>query len=151
MSEIQVLLTVQSIENNEASNGRKFQTVVFSENKFLGTMQIKTRNIRTRNLWDVSTDGKVRADGYYNNLRIGDIVEGQVIRFNTTPYKVGERMVTEWTGIVFSDENPVKYANSQLKNNEACVLDEHGSPTADVFVVKTPESVPAGTPAEEKF
>ena len=127
MSNIQSLLTVTNIENLEAANGRKFQKVTFAENKFLpnGTA-VKTRNVRMRNVWAESVDGQVKADSYYNNLRIGDIVEGTVVRFNTTPYTVGERTVTEWTGVVFSDENPTRYANSQLKANNACVVDEHG-------------------------
>ncbi len=148
----QSYLVVDAIENLLADNGRKFQKITFSEQKMLpGNRIMKTRNTRTRNVWDVSTDGKVKADSYYNALRVGDIVEGSVVRFDTTPYTVGERTVETWSGVIFSDENPVTYANSQLKTNNASVIDADGNVTGTSrFVDSTPEPTPA-TVEDSKF
>ena len=135
MSNINVSLLVNAIENLEASNGRKFQKVTFQLLKFRGDKQIKTTQVRSRNLWDTVEiqDGRViKADPLFNQLFVGDEVDGTISTFNTTSYKIDGRQVNQWSGVVFEGENPVTIANSQLKNNNAVVVDEHGQPTAQI-------------------
>ena len=135
MSNVTSSLLVTAIENMTASNDRKFQKVTFQLLKFRGDKQIKTTQVRSRNLWDTTelADGRViKADPLFSQLFVGDEVDGTIEIFNTTPYKIDGRQVNQWSGVVFAGENPVTVANSQLRNNQAVVVDEHGQPTAQI-------------------
>jgi len=55
-------------------------------------------------------------------LKEGDLVAGKIIRVDTSDYTIGDRTVNSWKGIVFEGEDAIKYANSQLKSNNAKVL-----------------------------
>jgi hypothetical protein len=153
MSNITVSLIVNAIENCEASNGRKFQKVTFQLLKFRGDKQIKTTQIRSRNLWDTVEleDGRViKADAHFNNLFVGDEVDGTIETFNTTPYKIDGRQVNQWSGVIFEGENPITVANTQLRNNNAVVVDEHGQPTAQIKQsVATASKVPVSAGLDE--
>lgn len=146
MSNITVSLSVTAIENLQASNGRKFQKVTFQLLKFRGDKQVKTTQVRSRNLWDTTEleDGRViKADPLFNQLFVGDEVDGTIETFNTTPYKIDGRQVNQWSGVVFQGENPITVANAQLKNNNAVVVDEHGQPTAQIpMTTKSASPVP---------
>ena len=138
----QTFLKVREIFNSEATNGRKYQKVTFELIKFFNNMQIKTQQVRTRNLWDTghtASGTEVKADAHYNNLYFGDMVDGDIVTLNTTPYKIGDRLVNQWSGVVFAGENPIVVANNQLKNNNAVVVDEHGQPTKNVAVTPAPK------------
>ena len=140
----QTFLKVREIVNSEATNGRKFQKVTFELVKFFNGIQIKTQQVRTRNLWSTghTTSGEeVKADAHYNNLYLNDMVDGDIVTLNTTPYKIGDRVVNQWSGVVFTGENPITIANNQLKNNNAVVVDEHGQPTKSVAVTPAPKEV----------
>lgn len=126
---MQSFLKVTNVEPKADKNNRPFQTVTFSEIKFLPNGQeILTGKVRTRNLWS-STD-EIKGDTLYNQLTKGSLVEGSIQEFNTTTFTVNERTVNKTTLVVFSFENPVTYANQQLKRNGAVVVDEHGQLTA---------------------
>lgn len=128
---MQSFLKVTDVQNKADKNGRPFQTVTFSEIKFLPNGQeILTGKTRTRNLW--STTPEVKGDTLYGQLTKGSLVEGSIETFNTTTFVVNERDVNKTTLVVFSFENPVSYANQQLKRNGAVVVDEHGQLTGAI-------------------
>lgn len=127
---------VQTIENGKPftdKNGRKFQKVTFTEVNYLpnGT-EVLTGKSRVRNLFDSTSDQK--GDSLYGQLQVGSMVAGSIQSFNTTTFTVNDRKVNKTTVVVFDFENPITYANSQLKRNGACVVDEHGQPTATFSV-----------------
>lgn len=133
---MQTFLKVTSVQNKSDKNGRPFQTVTFSEVGYLPNGQeILTGKSRTRNLW--STTPEVKGDNLYGQVQVGSMVAGSIQSFNTTTFTVNDREVNKTTVVVFDFENPVSYANSQLKRNNACVVDEHGQPTA-TFSVPAP-------------
>jgi hypothetical protein len=123
---------VQTTENGKPfadKNGRKFQKVTFAEVQYLlNGQEILTSKFRTRNLFDSTPDQK--GDALYGQLQVGNMVAGSIQSFNTTTFTVNDRQVNKTTVVVFDGESPVSYANSQLKRNGACVVNEHGEPTA---------------------
>lgn len=128
---MQSFLKVTDIQNKSDKNGRPFQTVTFSEIKFLPNGQeILTGKVRVRNLW--STTDEIKGDTLYNQLTKGSLVEGSIQEFNTTTFIINNREVNKTTLVVFAFENPVTYANQQLKRNSAVVVDEHGQLTANI-------------------
>lgn len=144
---MQTFLKVISITPRQDKNGRPFQQVVFNQVNYLGEKEIKTGNTRTRNLWSTTPD--VKGDNLYGQLVVGDLVTGSIQSFNTTAFEVDGRTVNKTTLVIFDNENPVTYANQQLKRNGACVVDEHGQPTANIPSFKQAESlVASGVPAD---
>lgn len=136
---MQTFLKVTSVVNKSDKNSRPFQTVIFSEVGFLpNNQEVLTGKSRTRNLW--STTPEVKGDSLYGQVQVGTMVAGSIQSFNTTTFTVNDREVNKTTVVVFDFENPVTYANSQLKRNNACVVDEHGQPTA-TFSVPAPAPV----------
>lgn len=133
---MQSFLKVTNIEPKADKNGRPFQTVTFSEIKYLPNGQeILTGKVRVRNLW--STTDEIKGDTLYNQLAKGSLVEGSIQEFNTTTFTVNDRAVNKTTLVIFSFENPVSYANQQLKRNGAVVVDEHGQLTAAIPATPT--------------
>lgn len=143
---MQNFLEVTAINNRADKNGRPYQQVTFSQVNYFGERKIKTGNVRTRNLW--STTPGVKGDNLYGQLVVGDLVAGSIQSFNTTTFVVNEREVNKTTLVVFDFEDGVKYANSQLKQNGACVVDEHGQPTATFSL---PQVVPVGVDDLQPF
>lgn len=130
---MQTFLKVTSVVNKSDKNNRPFQQVTFSEVGYLPNGQeILTGKSRTRNLW--STTPEIKGDSLYGQLQVGTMVAGSIQSFNTTTFTVNGREVNKTTVVVFDFENPVTYVNSQLKRNGACVVDEHGQPTATFSV-----------------
>ena len=132
---MQSFLKVTNIEPKADKNGRHFQTVTFSEIKYLGNQEVLTGKVRVRNLW--SSTPEIKGDTLYNQLTKGSLVEGSIQEFNTTTFTVNDRAVNKTTLVVFSFENPVSYANQQLKRNGAVVVDEHGQLTAPIPTTST--------------
>lgn len=130
---MQTFLKVTSVVNKSDKNNRPFQQVTFSEVGYLPNGQeILTGKSRTRNLW--STTPEIKGDSLYGQLQVGTMVAGSIQSFKTTTFTVNDREVNKTTVVVFDFENPVTYVNSQLKRNGACVVDEHGQPTATFSV-----------------
>ena len=129
-------LKVTEVVNRKDKNGRPFQTVTFSEILYLSAGQVVlTGKTRTRNLW--SSTEEIKGDTLYNQLQVGSMVEGSIQSFDTTAFEIEAqdgttRSVNKTTVVVFGFENPIAYANAQLKRNNACVVNEHGEPTANV-------------------
>jgi len=128
----QNVLTVNRITNNVSEKtGANFKTVEFTGMSFLGGKPVKSNLSGTRNIWDKRTitlqDGttqELKADPLFNDLKVGDLVAGKIVRVDTSDYQIGDRTVNSWKGIVFEGEDAIKYANSQLKSNNAKVLIE---------------------------
>ena len=137
----------QVSEVKTATNDRNYKTVRFvSLPKMItiGGKQVEVKSNQkeaSRNIWaDLENpDGTInKGDSLYNNIAVGDIVEGNIVSVNTSPYTIGERTVSSWTGVVFSNEDTIKYANSQLKSNNAEVVI-----AADTTLAKTSVATPA--------
>jgi len=128
MNYIQVL-SVSEVKT--AKNGRLFQTVIFKElakqiNLGGRMVDVKSNNsTRTRNIWGagVTPDGvEIKAEALFQNLKAGDVVEGGFHTVATTDYLIGDRTVNTYSCVVFSNENVNSYANRQLKQSEATVV-----------------------------
>jgi hypothetical protein len=122
-------------EMKTAKNSRQYQVVQFKELDKQTVINGRTVNvksnssIRTRNIWGtgVTTDGvEIKADVLFNDLKAGDVVEGSFHTLSTTDYTIGEgesaRTVNTYSCVVFSNENAITYANRQLKQNNATVI-----------------------------
>lgn len=137
---MQTFLKVTAIQNQVASNGRNFQKVTFNEVQFANGATIKTNKSRTRNLW---AEGKtkngevIKADNLYNQLQVGELVAGSIETFTTTTFQIDGRDVNKTTQVVFEGEDAVRYTNSQLRQNGAVVVDEHGQLTANIPTATT--------------
>jgi len=157
MSKVESFLEVTAVETDKAKDGRQFQKITFRLIKFLGDRPVKTTQTRSRNLWEANRlpDGRViKADALFGECTPGVLVDGSIETYNTTQYKIGENTVNTWTGVVFRGENGITVANNQLKNQGACVVDEHGQPTANIVKVSTPKiqsAVAAGAEDEGEF
>lgn len=140
----QNVLTVNKITNNVSEKtGANFKTVEFTGMSFLGGRPVKSNLSGTRNIWDARTitlsDGTkqdVKADPLFHDLKVGDLVAGKILRVDTTDYQIGDRTVNSWKGIVFEGEDGIKYANSQLKANNAKVLIDGVEMNSDVEVAE---------------
>jgi len=135
----------------EAANGNgHFQTITVQEVKYLSvgkeTKEIKTVKQATRNIWSERErkdgSGKVKGDSFFQQLSVGDIVAGEIIQFNTTPYEIDGRTVTTRKVLVFEGENGINVANSELSSNFSCVVDENGVPTKELSSLKPHVNTP---------
>lgn len=142
-----LLKVTQVSEVKTASNGREYKTVRFvslPKMIMMGGRQVEIKSNQkeaSRNLWaDLENpDGTVnKGDSLYRDIAVNDIVEGNIVSVNTSDYTIGERTVNSWTGVVFSNEDTIKYANSQLKSNNAQVV-----VAADTTLAKTSVATPA--------
>ncbi len=149
---MQTFLKVLSVDNRKDVNDRPYQLVQFEQFKTVtiaGVDKIVKSNMpsRARVLWGPDPAGQIKEDGLFGNLNVGDIVDGHIQTFNTTPYTVGERSnLTTYTCVVFEGENGVSVANRNLRSNNAAVVDEHGQITSKV---NTPKPVPANGDNDE--
>lgn len=126
------LIQVVSVsEIKTAKNNRPYKVVVFKE--LDKTIKLNGREVtvksnnnnRTRNIWGEghTEDGVlIKADALFSNIAVNDIVEGSFHTFQTTPYAIGDKQVTQYSCVVFSNEDAVTYANRNLKQNDATVL-----------------------------
>lgn len=132
-------LLINDVQVKNDVNGNQYKVVTFEEceNKMVFGVE---RTMRTglagkRNMRPATTlpDGNViKADPFYDTVQRGEIVIGYVARFNTTPYDINGRSVSQYTCVVFNGENGTTIANRNLKAKGACVVDDYGQPTAKV-------------------
>ena len=127
-------LKVASVsEPKEDKRGRKFITLRFTTTGVLGTGQtiFSNQSPKTRNVWEDFKDeaeNLFKGDNLYyevlaGNVKVGSLVAGNIVQFNTTPYTLGDKQVTSYTTIIFENEDALLVANNDLKNNLACVVD----------------------------
>jgi hypothetical protein len=86
----------------------------------------------TRRLFSgmINTDGnRIKDAEYYNKFNVGDKIPGDVHRFDTTPYQIGDNTVDHITVFVFDGENAISVANRALGQHGSCVLID-GKPTS---------------------
>jgi len=127
------LLQVTRVETLHSDKANcDFKKITFSAIKLMGNREVKIFGGGVRNLWPehevtLSTGEKtiIKADKYYDGIFVGDLFEGEVKRFDTTPYSLDKsgRMINQWTGVVFSTENPLVVAAKNLRQNNAVPID----------------------------
>lgn len=132
-------VTAVSAPKESSTGNGKYQTITVQEFKLIPMgnqyLEIATVKQATRNLWSERTtkDGKImKADVFYGNIAVGQLVAGEIQTFNTTPYDVNGREVTSRKTLVFEGENGVNICNSELSSNYACAVDENGVPTKEI-------------------
>jgi hypothetical protein len=141
-------VVASTTENNASGNGRNnrleiqgFQTESLPLDQ--APIDIATRvqlMLAGINTWDVTTPisqlasrrlfgGLINSEGnkmkdniLFGKLSIGDVVAGDIHRFETTPYMIGENTVNHITLFVFDGEDPIAVANRQLGQNGSCVM-----------------------------
>lgn len=132
IEEKEQLLKVTAIsDTKEDKNNRKYVVVSLKPvRQFMGREVISSGKDRTRILWDKTEleGGKtIPATPLFlsyqkGELKVGDIVTGQIVTFDTTPYNLGGKDITTFTTVVFEGENPVTVANNQLKQQKASTV-----------------------------
>jgi hypothetical protein len=71
----------------------------------------------------INTEGaKMKDNILFNKLNTGDVVAGDIVRFDTTAYMIGDNSVSHITTFVFEGEDAVSVANRQLGQHGACVI-----------------------------
>ena len=128
MEKVLKVINVSEIKNATTGNG-KYQTITVQQFKLVEinglTKEMATANVATRNLWSERTtkDGStIKADIFFGTLSKGDIVLGEIAKFDTSTYDVSGRAVNSTKVMVFEGENPVNVANSTLSSKNACVV-----------------------------
>jgi len=129
--QMEQLLEVQKIETLKSDKvGVEFKKVTFKGVKYLGDRKVKTNVEGTRNLWpthDVTlADGSkttIKGDVEFDGILVGDLFDGSVASFTTTPYQVDGRTLNQYKCVVFKHENPLVVAAKNLKQNNAAPID----------------------------
>lgn len=126
------LLKITAIsERKKDKNGREYVVVSLKPvRQFMGKEVISSGKDRTRVLWDKTEleGGKtIPATPLFlsylkGELKVGDIITGQIVTFDTTPYNLGGKDITSFTTVVFEGENPITVANNQLKQQKASTV-----------------------------
>ena len=141
MEKVLKVINVSEIKNATTGNG-KYQTITVQQFKLVEiggvTKEMATANVATRNLWSERTtkDGTIKADIFFGTLAKGDVVLGEIIKFDTSTYDVSGKAVNSTKVMVFEGENPIFVANSSLSSKNACVVVD-GSLTRDLSKAAT--------------
>lgn len=139
-------LRVTSIGDIKKKDGPEYRQVGFRPVTQLPTGETVYNNQQEKSRTLFEAHDNFKADPLYadikaGNIKVGSLVEGTVVRFETTPYQPDgfDKVITSYTCVVFSNENGLAYANRQLKANEACVVDGMtGALTAPEQLAKEP-------------
>lgn len=139
---IQRFLKVAEIGNLETGKNGQYITVKFFPKYMLndGTPIASALSDGTRNVFGSSTGPngeEYKEDGLFRDImngtiKVGSLVEGELCRVQTTPYKIPNRdkEATSYTCVRFAHENLADYVNKQLKAVYACMLSTDGLLTA---------------------
>lgn len=137
-------LRVVAIGDLKEKNGLQYRVVSFRPVTQLitGDQVFSNQQEKSRTLFEAHDDFK--ADPLFTeikngNIKLGSLVEGTITRFETTEYQPEgyAKPITSYTCVVFSNENGTTYANRQLKDNFACVVDPiTGSLTNELQTMK---------------
>ena len=127
------ILVVKAVETMKDSSDQQveFKKVTFQVQKFFNGKQLKSNQpLRTRNLWAERKldDGSViKADPLFEDIEIGDMVEGRVDTLNTTAYTLNGREVNTITTVSFDNESPLTVALRSLKQHVGTgIIDDNG-------------------------
>jgi hypothetical protein len=89
------------------------------------TVTVPTGAGATRRLFGgmITSEGnRIKDAVLFNKINSGDVVAGEICRYETTPYTIGDNTVNHITIFVFEGEDGVSVANRQLGQNGSCVL-----------------------------
>ena len=121
------LLQITSVsELKDAENGRNYRVITLNglpKTHKVGNKEFTIRNTnpaRTRCVFDsfVDADGTTfRADELFTDTAVGDILEGSLVTFQTTPYEIDGALRTQWSGAVFGHEIAENYVLRQLNTD----------------------------------
>jgi len=50
---------------------------------------------------------EIQKSAYYDTIKVGQLILGEIKTFQTTTYSVNGREVTKWSGLVLKDEDPI--------------------------------------------
>lgn len=139
-------LKVTRIGDIQKKDGPEYRQVWFRPALMMATGEsvFSNQQEKARTLFEAHDDFKadpLYADIKAGNIKVGSLVEGSIVRFETTSYQPAgyENSVNSATYVIFSNENGLTYANRQLKNNGACVVDSvTGALTAPEQLEKEP-------------
>ena len=133
------MLKIVEFQSKTDKNGRKGVQISFVEEKSInGRPVYSNKKPCKRILWDKTEN--VQADPLYSlynagNIKIGDLVEGEIRTVRTTKYEISGREVNQYTGVLFEGENIYKTFNSNLKENSAVCIDDDGVLTAEIPIL----------------
>ena len=137
------VVKVGDLKESHSTNGQHRQ-VWFKPVNYLSTGQkvFSNQAEKSRTVFGPHEDSK--GDPLFQSIQAGEIkegalIEGGIYKFETTEYQPEgyERPVSSYTCVVFANEDPIKYANKQLKNSYACVVDmASGTLTAENQLVR---------------
>lgn len=146
---LDILLQVDSIETKHSEKlACDYKVIKFVEVKFRGNREVLSNVEATRTLWPTHEvtlkDGSkttIKGDSMYHRINQGDLVDGSVARFDTTPYQIAgsNRKAESWSGVIFSGENPLSVCARNLRQYNASPIDKE---TGEIFKVQS-----AGTTA----
>ena len=141
---MQKLMRVSSIsELKEDKRGRPYYTVKFlpANETDKGQQVFSALGEGTRNVSDEFIDDKgniFKADTLFkeitaNRLQLDALVEGQVVKVNTSDYFIegDPRPKNTKTYAIYDHEDLVKYVNADLAP-DACLIDDDGNETAEI-------------------
>ncbi len=126
------MLKVIKIVPGVDKNGGNFKSVTFEYLREVGNQTVRTGQTSTRVLQPERTVGdKTYLEHFAYQCQVGDLFEGEIMEFNTTPYSVGERQVKKFSCALIGKEvkNSIFVANGLLRSKGACVINEHGEIT----------------------
>lgn len=129
------MLRLSKIGNKVATkNGGYYRSVFFRQYDEVAGGLVPTNLEKMRNVFSKNDDS--RGDVIYDlieegNLRVGDNFGGNIEKFETTPYQMGDNEVTVITLVTFKNEDKYALADKQLKTSYASVVIEG--------VVRSPE------------
>ena len=119
---------IGDVKKNSA--GLEYRQVWFRPTAQLitGDQVYSNQQEKSRTLFEAH--GEFKADPLYTdikngNIKVGTLIEGTIARYETTQYQPEgyDKPISSYTCVVFANENGISYANRQLKDNYACVVD----------------------------
>ncbi|RYE43991.1 MAG: hypothetical protein EOP48_22700 [Sphingobacteriales bacterium] len=114
--------TIANETGRDIGLGKTSERTFWPERAGITVLDRETKEIKIEN-W--------KGDIEYNNLKIGDLFDGKIIDFQTTPYRKGGQIQTSFSSAIFlGDRDQLKTTAQQLKylGYKASLLDQSGKP-----------------------
>jgi len=150
-------LIVKSVKVvTDDTSGKSYKSVVFGVPGdlvlIMGELKRKKSMVQDRSqiMWPageiVNADGTIsptKADANYEDIEAGDVFDGRIAKYATTPYPLNGVLQSEITLVVFDTESGVKKANKNFKRQKmnAHVIGEVINGKVELF--ETQEVAPA--------
>lgn len=135
---LEMLKVINVSEIKTDKRGRNYQTVKFQKYSAVAvgnnSVMVASDLVGTRNFHAEFTDTNNRvwaADAHFGNITNGMMIAGTIQTVNTTPYLIGENKVTKYKAVLLEKDfaDIISAINQQLKQHNACVVDEMGTLT----------------------